>query len=85
MNYDTLVRTIGAKTTLGAKTIDKVLDALRDVVHNLEVGDSVTLPKLGAFHAKMRNPRKVTTLSGNVVEVPARRAVTFRQTKSKAA
>ena len=61
------------------------VDALRDVVHSLEVGDSVTLPKLGTFHAKMRNPRKVTTLSGNVVDVPARRAVTFRQPKSKAA
>lgn len=83
MTYELLIRTIATKTSTSPRAVDKVLDALRDAVHELEVGSSITLPKLGTFHAKMRSPRKITTLQGTVVDVPARRAVTFRQAKPK--
>ena len=83
MTYEQLIRAIATKTSGSPRAVDKTLDALRDVIHGLEVGGSVTLPKLGTFNAKMRSPRKVTTLKGTVVDVPARRAITFRQAKSK--
>ena len=81
MKYSELLKAIGARTGLGIKTVDKVLDSLRDHVEAQPVGERTTLPKFGTFERKLRAPKRVRTLAGPIVEVEAREAVTFRASR----
>lgn len=82
MKYSELLKAIGVKTGLGVKTVDKVLDALRDTIEVQPVGERTTLPKFGTFERKVRAPKRVKTLAGPIVEVEAREAVTFRASRA---
>lgn len=82
MKYSELLTQIGARTGFGVKAVDKVLDALRDTIEEQPVGKRTTLPKFGTFERKVRAPKRVRTLSGAIVDVAAREAVTFRASKA---
>lgn len=81
MRYSDLVAKLAADTKLSKKSVDQVLDGLRDVLKQLPVGERVIMPKLGTFEAKQRKARTVPSINGGTVDIPARRALTFSASK----
>ncbi|HPI67220.1 MAG TPA: HU family DNA-binding protein [bacterium] len=58
MNKPELIQTIADKTSQEKITVEKVLQALEDVViENLKAGKEVTLTGFGTFSAKFRSAR----------------------------
>jgi DNA-binding protein HU-beta len=82
-----LVAFVATEANVTKAQVQAVLDALGPVVRtNAANGYAITLPGLGRFSEKTRaartgrNPR-----TGEAVDVPETRALTFRASKTKAA
>lgn len=80
MNKSDLLRAVAAKTGLGAKDTEAVVDAFLDVVAlSLTLDEDVSVRNFGKFEVRhhnaviRRNPK-----TGERIDVPAKRAVGFK-------
>lgn len=80
MNRKELAARVAERTGMLRKDVDQVLGAVIDEIQEqLSKGESIKLQGLGTFEIKTRAARKARDLSrGGIVEVPARRAPTFK-------
>ena len=81
MNKAELIRDIAEKTTTKKTEVERVLDALADIVRTelATPGGMIMLPGLGKIEAVSRPARPGRNpKTGEAVEIPARKAVKFK-------
>lgn len=78
-----LVSMIAKKAGITKKDADAALKAFVEAMQELfKKGDSIRIPGLGTFKVVTRKARKGRNpRSGQVIEIPARKALTFKPAK----
>lgn len=84
MTRSELVRAIALSTDLTQKQAREAIDALVDaLVLSVNEGEDISVAGLGRFTVKVRPPAlRVNPGSGEKVEVPERKAISFRPSKA---
>ena len=84
MNKTELINSVAEKTGVTKAVTHAVIDSTLDtIMASTAAGEEVSLVGFGIFECKTRKPRTVRSpKTGEPVQVPAKKAVTFRPGKS---
>lgn len=84
MNRSDIVRGIALKTSLNQQEAREALDALIELLAmSASFDEDVTIAGFGKFTVRNRKPaRRRNPLTGDEVDVPARKALTFKASQS---
>lgn len=84
MNKKEMINEISTRTGLGRVDVESVMSGLTEtLVEMASRGDQLTIRGLGTFKGKERKARQIKNpKSGEVINLPARKVLTFKATSS---